>query len=337
MMATDLTTSYLSLRLHSPLVASASPLTGSVDSLRALEAAGVGAVVLPSLFEEQIAHESLQVHALLSTGMDSHPEAASYFPELDTYNTGPVGYVRHLQAAKAALTVPVIASINGSSPGGWLRYARMLQEAGADAIELNVYRVATNPDTSGRLVEEEVVETVAQVRDAVTVPLAVKLGPHFSSFAHLAVRLAEAGANGLVLFNRFYQPDIDLETLAVSPHLVLSTSDELRLPLRWIAILHGRIEKLSLAATTGIHSGRDVAKALLAGADVTMMASALLRNGPDHLGAVELELREWMERHELASVEQLKGSVSQEAVADPAAFERANYMRTLTTYAGTFV
>jgi dihydroorotate dehydrogenase (fumarate) len=230
----------------------------------------------------------------------------------------------------------VIASLNGSSPGGWLRYARMLEHAGADAIELNVYRIAADPETSGRLVEEEVVETVGQVRDAITVPLAVKLGPHFSAFAHLAVRLSAAGANGLVLFNRFYQPDIDLETLAVSPHLVLSTSDELRLPLRWIAILHGRVPKLSLAATTGVHTGRDVAKAVLAGAGATMLASALLRHGPDHVGVVEDELRSWMVQHELDSVETVKGSVSQQNVDDPTAFERANYMRTLTTYARTF-
>jgi dihydroorotate dehydrogenase (fumarate) len=333
----ELTTWYLDLRLRSPLVASSSPLTGSVDSLRALEAAGVSAVVLPSLFEEQITREALAVTALLDHGADSNPEASSYFPLLDTYNTGPTRYLRHLEAAKAALTIPVIASLNGSTPGGWLRYAMLMEETGADAIELNVYRVAADIGTSGRTVEDEVVEVVEQLRDAINVPLAVKLGPYYSAFGHLAQRLAVAGANGLVLFNRFYQPDIDVATMAVTPHLVLSTSDELRLPLRWIAILAGRLPKVSLAATTGIHTAADAAKAILAGADVTMLASALLRHGPDHVAEVERDLLTWMREHDLESVEQIRGSVSQEHVTDPSEFERANYMRTVTTYAGTFI
>ncbi len=333
----DLSTTYLGLQLRSPLVASPGPLTGELDSLKALEAAGIAAVVLPSLFEEQIVHESLQVHHMLEMGAENNPEAAfGYFPELDDYNTGPVRYLRHVEAAKSALHIPVIASLNGVSRGGWLQYARMLEDAGADALELNVYRVAADANVSGRTIEDETTDLVAAVRDAITLPLAVKVGPYFSAFASFAQQLVAAGAEGLVLFNRFYQPDIDLETLEVGPHLILSDSNELRLPLRWIAILYGRT-KASLAATTGIHTGRDVAKVLLAGADVAMMTSALLQHGPDHVQAVEDRLRAWMIEHEYESVSQLRGSVSQVNVGDPDAFERANYMRTLTSYASTFL
>jgi dihydroorotate dehydrogenase (fumarate) len=336
-MTPDLSTRYLGLPLRTPLVASSSPLTGELDSLRALQDAGVAAVVLPSLFEEQVVHDALQLHALLETGADSFAEASGYFPPAGRYEAGPGRYLRHLEAAKDLLSVPVIASLNGVTPGGWLRYARLLQDAGADAIELNVYRIAADVDTTAAQVEDEVVALVEQVRDAITVPLAVKLGPFFSAFGNLAKRLSVAGANGLVLFNRFYQPDIDVEDRSVTPQLVLSTSDELRLPLRWIAILAGRLDKLSLAATTGVHTGLDVAKAILAGADVTMLASALLRHGPHHLRTVETELRDWMGLHELESVEQIRGSVSQAAVADPTAYERANYLRTLRSFSGTVV
>ncbi len=333
---THLASAYLGLPLRSPIVASSSPLTGDLDSLRALDAAGVGAVVLPSLFEEQVTGESLAVHDLLEVAAGAHAEAVGgYLPELEDYNTGPTGYLRHLTAAKAQLDVPVIASLNGVTLGGWTRYARLLEDAGADAIELNIYRIAADVATSGRRIEAETIELVRSVCDTVAVPVAVKLGPYFSAFANLAGSLEEAGARGLVLFNRFYQPDIDLQTLDVTPNLTLSTSEELRLPLRWIAILHGRVG-MSLAATTGVHTWRDVAKVLLAGADVAMMASALLRDGPDVVAEVTADLQTWLTEREYDSVEQLKGSVSQRNAADPASFERANYVRTLTRYASTF-
>ncbi len=333
---TDLRTSYLGLTLRSPIMASSSPLTGDLDSLRALDAAGVGAVVLPSLFEEQVTGEALAVHEMFDSAAGAHAEAVGgYLPDFADYNAGPTGYLRHLDRAKSQLSVPVIASLNGSTRGGWVRYARLVEDAGADAIELNIYRIAADVDTSGRSIESETLDLVRSVCDEVAVPVTVKLGPYYSAFAHLAVGLEAAGARGLTLFNRFYQPDIDLETLGVEPNLVLSTSDELRLPLRWIAILHGRVG-LSLGATTGVHTWRDVAKVLLVGADVAMMASALLRGGPDVVTTVTDDLQRWLTDREYESVTQLKGSVSQRAVADPTAFERANYVQTLTRYANTF-
>ena len=334
---TDLTTTYLGMELRSPIVASSSPLTGRMDTLVALEAAGVGAVVLPSLFEEQISHDSLAVHDLLDHTSGAHPEAAGgYLPEMQDYNTGPAGYLTPLEDARTRLEIPIIASLNGATTGGWVRYAKLLEDAGASALELNVYRIAANTETSGVRIENETIEVVSEVCGAVDVPVAVKLGPYYSAFAHLAGQLEWAGAKGLVLFNRFYQPDIDLQTLEVTPNLVLSTSDELRLPLRWIAILYGRVGT-SLAATTGIHTWRDVAKVLLAGADVAMVASAILRQGPDLVTVLLDQFEAWCEEHEYDSVEQLKGSVSQQAVRDPAEFERANYVRTLTRYASTFI
>jgi len=334
---TDLTTTYMGLQLRTPIVASSSPLTGTLDTLLALEAAGVGAVVLPSLFEEQITHDALAVHDMLDHAFGAHPEAAGgYLPEMQDYNTGPEGYLRHLEVARERLEIPVIASLNAETTGGWVRYAKLLEDAGASALELNVYRIAANAETSGTQIEEETIEVVREVCAAAEVPVAVKLGPYYSAFANLATELADAGADGLVLFNRFYQPDIDLETLEVAPNLVLSSSDELRLPLRWIAILHGRIET-SLAATTGVHRWQDVLKVLLAGADVAMMASALLRQGPELVADVLAELEAWCDEREYVSIEQLKGSVSQKHVADPAEFERANYVRTLTSYASSFI
>lgn len=333
----DLSTSYLGLRLRCPVVASSSPLTGDLASLRALDLAGVGAVVLPSLFEEQLEHEAEELDRYLGLGSDVNPEATfGYAPRLDDYNQGSVRYLKLIGDAKAVLEAPVIASLNGSTPGGWTEYARMLTDAGADAIELNLYQVAANPDHTGRAIEVETLDLVAAVSGACDVPVAVKLSPYWSGLAHFAGQLVDAGAAGLVLFNRFYQPDIDLETLSVGPRLVLSTSEELRLPLRWMAILHGRVEA-SLAATTGVHDTVDVLKVLLAGANVAMTTSSLLKRGPDHVRVLVDGVREWMTEREYTSVEQLTGSVSQINVGDPAAFERANYIDTLTRYASTFL
>ena len=331
-MSPDLSTTYLGLQLSSPLVAAASPLTGKLEMLRRLEDAGAGAVVLPSLFEEQIEHEETDLHALLEYGTDSFGEALTYFPALQGLVTIPEAYLRHLEAAKKLLSIPVIASLNGVSSGGWIRYAQLCEESGADALELNVYAVETDLDASAASVEERTLQLVRRVREAVSIPLAVKVGPFYSAFGNMARHLAEAGADGLVLFNRFLQPDIDLETMRVDPHIHLSTSAELRLRLRWIAILRGRVP-VSLAATGGVHTAKDVAKLLLAGADVTMLASALLRFGPERLTAVKDDLVEWLTEREYESVEQLKGSMSQASCPDPAAFERGNYMRALVSYA----
>ena len=331
-MTPDLRTRYLGLELRSPLVASASPLTGVVDNLRALDRAGAGAVVLPSLFEEQLTADALAVDRALATA-DSFPEAVGgLFPDLESYNTGPERYLDLVARAKAAVSLPVIASLNGTTPGGWTRYAGLLQDAGADALELNLYAVAADPAEDGAAVERRYLELVASVRRVVRIPLAVKVSPFFSAFGAMARSLVHAGADGLVLFNRFYQPDIDLDALAVVPRLTLSTPDELRLPLRWIAILRGRVEA-SLAATTGVHGAPEAAKALLAGADVAMMTSALLRHGPEHLGRVRDELVAWMAEREYDSVEQLTGSLSQGLVPDPDAYERAGYVRTLASFA----
>ena len=326
----DLRTRYLGLELRSPLVASSSPLTGSLDGLRRLEAAGVGAVVLPSLFEEDLAEESEQVEALRATGATG-AEARAGHPDQAGYGAGPAAYLSLVTQAKQTLSVPVIASLNGVSRGGWVRYAARLEGAGADALELNIYYVSSRPGSSSSEVEWHYLDVVRAVRRAIAIPLAVKLSPYFSSLANLAGQLVEAGAGGLVLFNRFYQPDLDIETMEVRPALELSSSTELRLPLRWIAILHRRFG-VSLAASTGVHTGEDVLKVLLAGADVAMMTSALLRNGPDHLRRVEVGLRDWMDGHGYETVDQLRGRLSQRSVPDPAAFERANYIKTLASH-----
>ena len=331
----DLSTTYLGLQLRSPLVASSGPLTGRIDSLRALEQAGVAAVVLPSLFEEQIEHEDMQADRLGDLGSDSNPEATSYFPDLADYESVADRYLRHVEEAKKALSIPVIASLNGVTAGGWVRYARLLELAGADALELNLYGLAADLDVTGLEVEDDQVALVALVKASLSIPLAVKIGPHYSALGNQAARIIDAGADGLVLFNRFYQPDIDPDTRKVAPTLELSSSSELRLPLRWTAILSGRVEA-SLAVTTGVHTGADVARCLLAGADVAMMTSALLVNGTGHVAAVERELVEWAAESGFESVEQLKGSVSQRNVADPSDFERANYMSTLIGFANSF-
>jgi dihydroorotate dehydrogenase (fumarate) len=331
----DLTTTYLGLPLRSPLVASSGPLTARIDSLRALEQAGIAAVVLPSLFEEQVEYEDLEADRLSDFGTDSNPEASGYFPDMGEYESVADRYLRHLEEAKKALSIPVLASLNGVTPGGWLRYARLLEDAGADALELNLYEIAADIKISGLEVEDAEVELVALVRESISIPLAVKIGPYYSALGHQAAQIIEAGADGLVLFNRFYQPDIDPRTRKVASALALSSSAELRLPLRWTAILSGRVEA-SLAVTTGVHTGADVARCLLAGADVTMMTSALLLNGPEHVAAVERELVAWAAESGFQSVAQLKGSVSQRHVADPSAFERANYMAALIGFTNSF-
>ncbi len=331
-MTVDLSTRYLGLELANPIVPSASPLGRDLETLRELEEAGAAAVVLPSLFEEQIEHDAVETQRLASFDSESFGEATfGYFPELDEYRTGPEDYLHHVADAKTLLSIPVIPSLNGTSTGGWTRYAKLLEEAGADALELNVYLLATDVVATSTEVEQQYLDLVASVRESVNVPLAVKIGPYFSSLGHMAWRLVEAGADGLVLFNRFYQPDIDLDDFGVSPTVELSTAAELRLPLRWIAILRGKLEA-SLAATTGIHTAGDVLKALLVGADVTMMASALLEFGPRHVRNVLAELEAWLLENEYESVEQLKGSLSHEHSPDPAAFERTNYMRVLASW-----
>ena len=322
----DLRTRYLGLELQSPLVASSSPLTGSLDSLRKLEAAGAGAVVLPSLFEEELAEDP----GRLGAGLDQ----LSGQPDQAGYGAGPAAYLSLLDQAKASLSIPVVASLNGTSRGGWVRHAARLEEAGADALELNIYYVSSRPGLSGGEVEGNYLDVVREVRRATGIPLAVKLSPYFSSLANLAGQLVEAGADGLGLFNRFYQPDLDIEAMEVRPALELSTSAELRLPLRWIAILHRR-HRVSLAASTGVHTVEDVLKVLLAGADVAMLASALLRHGPDHLRPLEVGLHDWMDRQGHGTVDQLRGRLSQRSVPDPAAFERANYIRTLASHPAT--
>src|SRR5262245_10199005 len=332
-MSPDLTTRYLGLELKNPLVVAACPLTGQVESLRRLGDAGAAAVVLPSLFEEQLEHAQMAVFRFYESGAESFPEALSDFPELDGYNTGPAPYLRLISLAKKVIPVPVIASLNGTSRGGWVRHARQIQEAGADALELNIYFVCAEPYITGEEVEARYLELVAAVREVVSIPLAVKIGPFFSSLPNMASRLVQAGADGLVLFNRFLQPDIDLETLRVVPRLALSTSDELRIPLRWIAILRAFFD-VSLAAATGVHTAEDVLKLLLTGADVTMVASALYRHGPEHLRTLLDGVRAWLEAKEYPSVTQMKGSLSQVNSPDPAAFERANYIKTLVHFTG---
>jgi dihydroorotate dehydrogenase (fumarate) len=330
-MTADLRTNYLGLKLDSPLVASASPLSGTLDGLLALEEAGASAVVLQSLFEEQIKHHQLQVDSILVSAADSFSEASNFFPALDDYNTGPESYLRMIERAKETLEIPVIASLNGISPGGWTRYARMIEEAGADALELNIYFVAADSRITSAKVETRYIELVRDVAGSISIPLAVKIGPYFSSVANVAMRLASAGAQGLVLFNRFLYPDISLHRMKVVPTLHLSSSEEALMPLRWIAILSGQLS-ISLAASTGIHTAHDVVKLLLAGADVTMMASALLRRGPNHLRNVISGLGTWLDEHEYKSVSEMKGSMSQSASPDPGAFERANYMRSLVDF-----
>lgn len=335
-MSVDMSTNYLGLDLAHPVMPSASPLTGDIDHIHALVAAGAPAIVLPSLFEEQIEHDAMAVHFSLELGAHGFGEsAAGFFPQLDDYNTGPEDYLELIRRAKAEVSVPVIASLNGVSTGGWTLYARILRDQGIDALELNIYKVAADHRVSSAEVERSYLELVQTVKRAVDIPLAVKIGPYFSSMADMAGRIADAGADGLVIFNRFYQPDIDLETLGVVPNLVLSDPVELRIVLRWLAILHGRVD-CDLAATSGIHRGDDAIKAILAGADVTMMASALLRHGPGRLTEVRDDMETWLEERGYESVQQAKGSLSYSSVPDPSVFERTGYMKTLTSYVPTW-
>ena len=331
----DMSTRYLGLTLPSPVAASASPLSDSIDTLRRLEAAGAGAVVLRSLFEEQIVHESLDLHELLEQWTESYLEAQSFFPALPEHATRPAAYLDAIEQARRELSIPVIASLNGITPGGWTRYARQIEEAGAHAIELNVYFVAANATETAESVEERYATIVAAVREVVRIPVAVKLSPFFSALPAVARRLVSCGADGLVLFNRFMQPDIDLESLTVVPTVRLSSPAELALPIRWIAILRGCGVDVSLAATSGVHAPEDVLKALLAGADVAMMASALLIHGPDHLATVVAGVEQWMRDRHYESVRQMVGSLSHATSPDPAAFERSNYMKALVSYSGT--
>ena len=327
----NLKTNYLGFELDNPLVGSAGTLTQDVGHMLAMEDAGAAAVVMPSLFEEQIELESETLHHHLSEPAESFPEALDYLPAHMDYNATPDHYLEIISAAKQSLQIPVIASLNAYSPGGWSRYAREIEQAGADALELNIYFMAADIDEPGSVIEDTYVEVVRDVRKATKVPLAVKIGPYFSSAANMAKRFADAGADGLVLFNRFYQPDIDLEELEVKPNLRLSTSFTNRLAMRWIAILNGRVD-ISLAATGGVHTHEDVLKLLMVGADVTMMTSALLLNGIEHLRKVKTDLVHWMEEKGYDSVKQMQGSMSHRSTDDPTAFERANYIKVLESY-----
>ena len=327
----DLKTNYMGLDLRNPLVASPSPMSESLDKLRALEDAGISAIVMYSLFEEQIELEQHNLDLQLSQSEESYHEALSYFPDLTTYHLGPERYLDHLHKVKNALRVPVIGSLNGVSPGGWVSYAQRMQEAGADGIELNIYHLPTDPEMTGAEVEDMYIELVREVKSHVSIPVAVKLSPFFSAFANMAKKLDEAGANAMVLFNRFYQPDLDIENLRVTPSLELSTSSELRLRLRWTALLYGHLNA-DLAITGGIHTAEDLAKALMSGASIGMMTSALLHHGPKHVAHVLHSFNEWLDEHEYTSVRQMIGSMAQRNVAEPSAFERANYLKVLGSY-----
>lgn len=327
----DLTTTYMGLKLAHPVVPSASPLSRKLDSIRRLEDAGAPAIVMYSLFEEQIEEENHILDHYLNYGADTFAEAISYFPNMGRYNVGPEEYLELIRQVKQAVDIPIISSLNGVSPGGWMQYAALMEDAGADAIELNVYHIATDLRVTSAQVEQIYLDALRDVKRRVTIPVAMKLSPFFSAVGDMSRRLSESGANALVLFNRFYQPDFDLDNLEVTPHLVLSDSDELRLPLRWVAILYGRI-KCDLAITTGVHTHLDALKGIMAGAQVTFMASELLHNGLGRIHEVVQDMRDWMEEREYTSIAQMRGSMSQQSVANPAAFERANYMKVLQSW-----
>jgi len=327
----NLSTKYLGLDLKNPIIPSAGPLAKEIDNVKLMEDAGAAAVVLWSLFEEQIEHEEFELHHHTTVHSDSYAEATTYFPEAVEYKLGPDAYLEYIKKLKETISIPVIASINGKSQGGWIDYAKQIQEAGADALELNIYRLATDLAKTGTDIDKEYIDIVKAVRAAVQIPIAVKLGPFFSSTAWIADQLDKAGANGLVMFNRFYQPDIDLENLEVVPNVLLSTPMAMRLPLRWIAILYGRINA-DLSATSGIYSEKDVLKMIMAGAKTTQMLSSLLKYGINHIAEVLTKMKYWMEVNEYESLDQMRGSMSYKNVADPAQFERANYMKILSSY-----
>lgn len=328
---TDLTTNFMGLSLSNPLVASASPLSKRVETVKKLEDAGVSAVVLYSLFEEQINHESKALDYFLSRGTDSFQEASTFYPDFEHYNVGPEKYLEHISALKRAVNIPIIASLNGVSSGGWVDYAKRMQDSGADGLELNFYYIPTQIDISAAELEKNYVELVRAVRNSISIPMTVKLSSAFTALPNFASELAKAGADGLTLFNRFIQPDFNLEKMETTPHLVLSTSAELRLPLRWVAILYDRVDA-DLALTSGVHTGVDMVKSVLAGAAVTMVASELIENGVKRAGSMLAEFHDWMVENEYKSVNQMRGAMSQRAVAEPAAFERGNYMKALQTY-----
>ena len=327
----DLSTKYLGMTLNSPLVASASPLSEDINSIKKLEAAGIGAVVLYSLFEEQLRLEQEEYNFHTTQGTEAFAESLSYFPEIEDYKLGPELYLEHIRKAKAAVDVPIIASLNGSSLGGWTEYAREFQNAGADAIELNIYYIPTDSNMTGAEVEQQYIDILKAVKGAVKIPVALKLSPFFSNFSNMAKRLDEAGADSLVLFNRFYQPDIDLDEFEVTPNLMLSQSSEMRLPMRWIAILKDNI-KADLAATSGIHTGTDVIKMLMVGANATMLCSSLLKHGINHVKNIEDHMKQWMREHDYKSVSEMQGSMSQQKTGNPSSFERAQYMKAITKY-----
>ena len=327
----DLTTTYMGLKLKNPIVPSASPLSENVDSVKALEDAGAGAVVVYSLFEEQISHESGELDHYLTYGADSYSEALSYFPKTDDFRSGPYEYLDHIAKLKKSVDIPIIGSLNGVSTGGWVKYAKNIEEAGADALELNIYYIPTNLQLTSSEIETMYIDTLKAVKSNTNIPVSIKLSPYFSSLANMANQLDHAGADALVLFNRFYQPDFDLSTLSVVPNLLLSNNWEMRLPLRWISILYGKI-KAGLAATSGIQTAEDVIKILMAGSDVAMLCSELLRNGNGRITEILADMTKWMEINEYPSVEYMKGSMSQKSVEEPAAFERANYMKALNSY-----
>jgi dihydroorotate dehydrogenase (fumarate) len=327
----DLTTTYLGLKLKNPLVASPSPLSEKVENVKRMEEAGIAAVVMYSLFEEQIIHESLELDHFLSRGTESFAEALTYFPNVGKFSLAPDKYIETLEKTKLAVNIPVMGSLNGVSTGGWIEYAHKIQDAGADALELNLYYLPTDPDLTSTQLEDNYLKLVSDIRAEVKIPLAVKLAPFFTALPNFARRLVEAGADGLVLFNRFYQPDLDLENLEVVPNLVLSNSEELRLPLRWIAILYGKV-KADLALTSGVHTPEDAIKAIMAGANIAMTTSALLKRGNSAIQQILTGMQEWMTKREYVSVQQMRGSMSQGAVAEPAAFERANYMKVLNSF-----
>ncbi|MBZ4193586.1 MAG: dihydroorotate dehydrogenase-like protein [Candidatus Contendobacter sp.] len=331
----DLRTTYMGMELKHPIVASSSPLSGSVANIKRLEDAGASAVVLFSLFEEQLKHDSAAMEHLMTAGTESFAESLSYFPEVDDYTVGPDTYLDLLRRSSAAVDIPVIGSLNGITNTGWIEYAQLMQQAGARGIELNIYYIPADLTTSSREVEERYLDIVKAVKAAVTVPVAVKLSPFFSAIGSMAKSLDDAGADALVLFNRFYQPDFDLDRLEVAPNLQLSTPDEIRLPLLWIAVLYGKL-RASLGATRGVHTPIEVVKYLMAGADAVMTTSALLKNGVNYISTLRDGLKTWMEIHQYESVAQMKGSMSQQNVADPTAFERANYIKTLESYKGNY-